>query len=744
MIKLRWTVLAAAVASVVSASLQAQVIEEVVVTAQKRAQSVSDIGVTISAFSNNDVKDLGFRKPQDIAANTPGLSAVSATSGGTPIFAIRGIGLDDFNSNNTSGVGVYIDEVLAPYPVFLNGQLMDVERIEVLKGPQGTLYGKNTTGGAINYISVKPTEEFEGYLTAGYSRWNTLKLEGAIAGSLGKSMNSRLAFVTENGDGWQEDIDTGEEYGETDMYALRSLTSFDFGGSTDLLLNLHYTKDEGKPLSPQNTSVDAVFGLPPGSIGTVSDNPADVRVGDLPVSRDEEGYGVSVSLNVDLEVATLTSITAYDVYDRFVVDNYDGIALSTDDFLFEDEFEVFSQELRLTSNSSGAFTWVAGLTYSYDEVDATTTSDVTDLIDTILFLNAGAPLGTVQSAKYTSDYVQQTTSLGAYLHTETELTEALRLTVGVRYSEDEREFVGGTTDVDGWNSILELTSPVPTPGAIVAELDDTRTDDNVSGKIGLDYAINDDWLVYGSVSTSYKAGVFYASPAGAPEALSFVEPEEIVALEVGFKASLLDNTMQINGAIYTYEYEDRQSLILALSTVTNTAFASLGNVPESEVTGAEIDFRWLPTEGLDLRAGVSFIDAEVTKSPGDTVRGLPLVQPIEEGERLSQAPEWSYNVVARYEWGMFGSYTAAGVAQYTYVDEQTLALGDAQGIYGESSSTSLRFTLEPESLDWIVTVWGSNLQDNRDTTSSFTSPEGGQVVYRQMPRNYGVDFTYNF
>ncbi len=711
-------------------------IEEVVVTAQKRAQSVADIGVTVTAFGGNEIKQLGFQKPQDVAAQTPGLSTTNATSSGTPIFAIRGIGLDDFNSNNTSGVGVYIDEVLAAYPVFLNGQLFDVERVEVLKGPQGTLYGKNTTGGAINYVSVKPSDETEGYLTAGLSRWNTVKVEGAVSGEVSDGINSRLAIAVNQGDGWQQDIDTGREFGDTDQLALRSLTTFELSDRADLLLNLHYVRDQSTPVSPQNTAIDYAFGLPAGTLGVTSSDPRDVRVGELPLSRDEEGYGVSATLNVDFDLFSLTSITAYDAYERDVVDNYDGVAATTGDFFFQDEFEVFSQEFRLTSNSDGRFHWIAGLVASRDEVTANTTADIADLIDGIL-----GP-GVVEESQAASNYVQTTTSLGAYLHTETDFTDQWLLTVGLRYSRDDRDFKGGSTDLSGWNAVLG-GAPAPVPGTVSAYLDDSEVEDNVSGKVGLDYTVNEDWLIYGSVATSYKAGLFYGSPAGSQEALSYVDPEEVVSYELGFKGALLDGAMQVNGAWYHYDYDNRQSLVIANDpTVPGAVFATLGNIDESQIEGGELEFRWLPTEALDIRAGVSYIDSEVLKAP-DNIRGLTLALPISDGVDLAQAPQWSYNTVVRYEWWV-GDYALTGQLSYSWTDEQYAALADAYALYGEVDSLGMRLNLAPQSEQWQLALWVDNLEDKGASTYSFTSTEGGRAVYRQQPRSYGVEMTYNF
>lgn len=737
----RPSVIATAIMSTFCVAIQVQandlILEEVVVTAQKRAQSMSDIGVTITAFGGDDIKELGFTKAQDIASQTPGLSTANATSSGTPIFAIRGVGLDDFNSNNTSGVGVYIDQVLAAYPVFLNGRLFDVERVEVLKGPQGTLYGKNTTGGAINYVSVKPSNEFEGYLTVGVSRWNARKVESAVSGALGDSVNSRLALFANRGDGWQKDIETGREFGETDSLAVRSLTTFQISDDTEILLNLHYTKDDAIPVSPQNLTIDTEFGLPAGTLGVVSGSPRSVRVGNLNVGREEEGYGASVDLNVDFESFTLTSITAIDTYERKVIDNYDGTAINTDDFTFSDEFDVYSQEFRLTSNAGDGFSWVAGLSYSYDKIDAQTTADVGALAGVIL----GDP--SIVSSRTQSEYSQVSKSFGAFLHTETELTDVLTLTVGLRYSEDVREFDGQSVDLDGLTALFSGSS-IPVPGLIVADLDDRETESNLSGKIGLDYALNEDWLFYSSVSNSYKAGVFYASPAGDASALSYIEPEEILAYELGFKGSMLNNTMQVNGAFYHYQYDGRQSQVNAISpSIPGLIFATLGNVEESEMSGGELEFRWLPVQGLDVRAGVSYIDSEVIKAP-DTVRGLSLATPIEAGVDLAQAPQWSYSAVVRYEWPLFDLHRATAQAQYSWTDEQVSSLAGTNVQYGTIDALGLRFSLEPDDGSWQLSAWVANLENRNSNVYSFTSTEGGQVVYRQIPRNYGVEWTYSF
>ena len=319
-------VLTMAIASAISLPSVAATLEEVIVTSQKRMESVNDMAVSASAFAGDTLNELGVDQPVDLGSHTPGLVTVNSTSGGTPIFAIRGIGLDDFNANNTSGVGVYTDGIFASSPLYLGGQLFDIERVEVLKGPQGTLYGKNTTGGAINFLTYRPTEELEGYVEADYSSHKTVELIGVVSGPLTDNVQGRLAAnYAKSSEGWQEEVNTGEEFGEKDTLALRGQLAIGFGdGDGEALIRAYHSKDKSKPLTP---SSEAAFGVSGGDFG-VPDSPAGsdrVLVGDLNVSRDEEGSGLSLTVEYAFDELDFISISAIDNYERDVIDNYEKI-----------------------------------------------------------------------------------------------------------------------------------------------------------------------------------------------------------------------------------------------------------------------------------------------------------------------------------------------------------------------------------------------------------------------------------
>lgn len=725
-------------ASIFSLSAQAAVIEEIIVTASKRVQSAQDLGIAVSAFNGDDIRDLGLDKPTDLAAHTPGLSTANATSGGTPIFAIRGIGLDDFNINNTSGVGVYIDEVHASSPMLLGFQLLDIERIEVLKGPQGTLYGKNTTGGAINFITAQASEDFSAEISTGIGRWNRYELGGHINGAITESINGRFAFShTKQNDGWQKDIDTGAEYGKADKTSMVAKFAFDISDTTEATLNLHYGIDQSLPISPQNDfsearANDTLFysGLFDGLLDVPNDS-SSVRVGNLNIDREEEGYGATFTLKHDFEAFTLTSISAVESYQRDVIDNYDGTAAAFLDLDQSGELEQFSQELRLNSESDGDYSWVAGLNYSQDEVDVD---------DTFLMLDsAGVNLST--------RYTQTSTSWGLYFHNEYQLNDAFRLIGGIRYSSDRREFIGGTESTDGSDflgSISTLTGTEAFAGQALLSQNEQESEAKVSGKLGLDYQINDDVLLYLSASSSYKAGLFYGGVGTQAGVLDYVEPEEVKAYEVGLKSHLLDGSLQLNGALYRYDYTNRQSLVIVEDPVVFLV-GTLANVPSSTISGAELDFWWKPTESLDLRGGVSYIDSQVDEEiQSEHVRGLSLFSQVPAGSDLSQAPQWSYNLVASYSWYDIGNYSLKAQFDYSWVDTQFAALADAQARYGEIEALGAKLILNPNHAHWQLSLWGKNLTDNTSETYSFTNNSAARTVYRQQPRSYGLQAVFYF
>ncbi len=721
-------------------TLLATEIEEVVVTAQKRSQAITDIGMSITAITGEQMDSLGFTSTVDVAAHTPGLTAQYAGANSTPLFAIRGMGLDDVHINNNSSVGIYVNGVFASSPIFLQGQLYDIERVEVLKGPQGTLYGKNSAGGVINFINRKPTSENEGYLTAGYGRWDTFNVKGAISGPLSDRVRARVALLYNNGGDWQEDLDNGNDFGDTEQLGLRGILTFDATENFSATITAHYSKEESTPLSPhvEGTEIGTDFfgGVLPGILDflgepigglldTGSTDPRDVRVGALEVDRDDDGHGISLQWTWEAENFTVNSITAWDRYDHFIVDNIDGNPAPNIEISGLDaRAKQFYQEVRIQSSLLDRIDWIAGFNFSTDEVKSKIGFDFsmlsfiqTTVFDTGLF-----------SAN--SDFSQETDSLGFYLHTETQITDQLELIAGIRYSSDERSFMGtGTNTFAGFNFVVDAEDAV-------------HDESDLSYRLGLEYQFNDDWMLYGNVATGYKNGIFFSGPPLTNLSWSYVDPEEVFGYEFGFKASLFNNSLNLNAAYFHYDLDNRQTFLL-FSIPPGILEVGLDNVPESEIDGAEMELVWHPVEGLNINFGLAYLDTAVTQTVSD-VRGFPLAAPLPVGESLSLAPEWSYNALVSYTTNFSNDYMARVQMDYSYRDSVSGALSDPTALAGPRNNLGARISFGPASEKWVVSVWGRNLTNENDDVRSYTDFFGGRIIVRQLPRTYGAEITYNF
>ena len=455
----------------------------------------------------------------------------------------------------------------------------------------------------------------------------------------------------------------------------------------------------------------------------------------------------------------MISISSWDQYDRAVVDNYDGSAVSTMTLVQDDKLEQWSQEIRFISTDNDDFTWVAGANISNENVEAY------DFFDDSFFVTDSAFDGTLYPEdinafgldRFIADYVQETDSYGLYLHTETQLNDSWKFIAGIRYSYDERSFNGTATN-ESFGDTFPVTS-----------LNETNDESAVTGKIGLDWKVNDDLLVFGNVSTSYKSGVYYGGAILDSDAWSYVKPEDVLSSELGFKWTLLDGSMQLNGALFALEYENRQSLLTYVADEFSdfsgfaVADTTLANIPESQTSGFELDLRWLPTDELTIQAGVAYLDSKVTKAPNtEDLRGIntdpsvndqasedgfgfvdALADELNKNTALSQAPEWSYNALVAYDMPLENDLFLKFQTSYSYSGSQYAQLADSNAKYGSISTLNGLVSLTSDDEGWSVSLWARNILDNDAETYSFTG-FAGRTVYRQKPATLGVTFKYDY
>ena len=805
------TALASAVllAAQLSGTAFAAQIDEVIVTAQKHSQGINDVGMTMNAFTGEQLKEMGVRSAQDVALHTPGLTVNESFSLGVPIYTIRGVGFQDYNVGSSSTVGLYFDEVSFPYSVMTRGAIFDVERVEVLKGPQGDLYGRNTTAGSVNFISKKPTEEFEAGFTTSYSRYETFEFEGHASGSLTDGVQGRIAFKTANsGEGWQKSVTRNDELGEQDMGAVRGLLDFEIGEAATLLLNAHYVKDEGEnaagtayngrtiginefnapyspldqyrlPGAPNRGVVPPWYSVGDNEAADWTNTTTTSRNGfpetvDIRPQRDNELKGFSARLDWDIGDMTLTSITAYDDFHRVESFDADGGAFVDSGNINNSDLEVFSQELRLSGKTDDLL-WIAGVFYSEDTVDEWYNYYMSDSVYGNGSVAWGVPPFQFSPIlELDTIYSQDTDSTAVFGHVEWDFTEQWRLTLGLRYTEEQRDWEGCTYDTGDGSlaGFLNFAFGASLPPGNCGTVDDipgspynflalagSGGDVNLAfhpykdsidtekwmWKAGLDYSFTDDVLAYFTVSTGFKSGGFNGANSNAQSQLVPYSEEELTSYEIGLKATLLDGAMQFNAATFYYDYQDKQEQDIAVTFVGN--IGGLTNVPESEVIGAEAELRWLPLDGLSIDFGVAWLDTEVKEwdAVDPNSEWLPdgsgLLYVDASGIDLAMSPEWQYNGTVSYQWNLSDALVMGLAGDVSYKDDTSARLSE-QAVE-EYTVFNVRAYLDSGDGKWRTTLWSNNVTD----TDYFLAAYAGNGPYARvmaMPRTYGVTLDYAF
>jgi len=350
-------------------------IETVTVTAQKRSESAQNVPIALSVLTSEDLQRQGITKVNGLQYATPSLEVVPAFGSGQAEFRLRGVGFDDYASNNSSTVGVYVDEVAYPIPAQTQGAIFDLQRTEVLYGPQGTLYGVNTTGGAINFITNKPTDEFTFGGSAEYDSHDEFIGQGYISGPIADGLAYRLAFTTDQGGSWQKNRDTGENYGKKNTSAVRGEVQWDINNNWNVLFEGHYSYDRSQPTglylfdpvpstSPYNfTGVTIPAFTDTKKTAWGGSSTFDTLTGIAPTQapfHHTDANGVNAQVHGNLGFAELTSITSFENLHRIEYNDWDASQYALAGTYFDTTAHVFSQEMRLASDNTGPFNWMVG------------------------------------------------------------------------------------------------------------------------------------------------------------------------------------------------------------------------------------------------------------------------------------------------------------------------------------------------------------------------------------------------
>ena len=789
----------------ISLTVQAAEIEEIIVTAQKREQGINDVGITVNAFTGEQLKDFGFSTAEDMALLTPGLTINETAATGVPLYTIRGVGYQDYSTAASSTVGLYFDEVAIPYSVMSRGLMFDVERVEVLKGPQGDLYGRNTTAGQINFVSKKPTDEFDAGITVGGGSYGTFDIEAYVSGGLGDAARGRLAVRSiQSNEGWQKSTTRDDELGEKDILAIRGMLDIDISENANLLLNVHYVDDQSE--NKANTAYDgriaglsefsnpyngldqyilptgANFGETPPWYSTGDNEDADWtnsytsavtgRTFDLRPQRDNQLTGISAILNWDFGEVRLTAISAWDNFERAEANDWDGGFYNDSSNINTSDITSFSQELRL-SGGDETLSWIAGVYYSTDDVDEYYHYFMSDSV----FGNGSIPFGAVPFVlspilELDTIYAQETESVAVFGHGEWQFADNWRVTLGARYTKEERDWSGCTFSADdgslaGFLNTLFGSTLAPgdcgtidddpnSPNYIFGLLGGPNVNDafhvfgsdietsRLMGKLTLDYIVNDDVLIYGTVSNGFKSGGFNGANSNTTLQLEPIKEEVLTAYELGIKATLADGSLQLNAATFFYDYKDKQEQDRAVTFVGN--ISGLTNVPESEITGAELDLQWVPADGWDLRLTIALLDTEITKwmaVDGAASAWPTVVRRDVSGAELSQSPELQYSALVGYKWPIAGNKVIDASIDLSFVDDTSGGI-QAEDATDDYTVVNARIGFGAEDGRWRVLLWSRNLTDEYYYPAAYTGGNGPYIRSVGMPRTWGVSLDYKF
>ncbi|HEY0282694.1 MAG TPA: TonB-dependent receptor, partial [Rhizomicrobium sp.] len=586
-----------------SDSVQVAKLETVIVTAERRQESAQDVGIALSVVSADELTKRGINSVNQLQFVVPSFEAVPAFGSGQPEFRLRGVGFDDYGSNNSSTVGVYVDEVAYPVPASTQGLFFDLSRVEVLRGPQGTLYGRNTTGGAINFITNRPTDTFGAGAKLQYGSYNAFRGEAYVSGPIADDLQFRLAATTEQGGAWQKNRTTGASLGDRDTSAVRGQLAWAPTQSVDFLLeaNWGYDKSESPGLylfSP----LDYAPPLPPVPADTKRSNTgwggSVAFQGLTGIAPDEKPFhdsvnqGVSLHTSVDFGVAELTSITAYQHLRRREYNDWDASAYAYAGVYFNTGAEVFSQEVRLASAEAGPFTWLAGVYYSNETLDEAFYSDFWQAF--------GFDTRTT--------YKQYVSSIAAFAQAEYQFTDSLKLVGGLRAEDEVRKQKGYAT--------AGVYAPGTPPADFSPPADKSLKSQPLTGKVELEYKPTETALLYASISQGVKSGGFTAYNVPSSSSVQAFKPETLWAYEAGFKTTFGDGTLQLNGSVFYYDYHNQQ----VQSAIWTTAYGAIGaivNAEKSHLYGGELELQWRPVENLFISQNVGYKDGSFDKFNSD-------------------------------------------------------------------------------------------------------------------------------
>lgn len=709
----------------VSDEAQSAASGEIVVTAQKRSERLQDVPIAITALASKTLEDRRVLDIVDLSNVTPGLQIKSGDNGASPRIFLRGVGLNDFNPATASAVGIYADGVYVASPLAQRFAFFDLQQVEVLRGPQGTLYGRNTTGGAINVASRKPGDLFAANVLAEYGNFSSVNLQGGISVPVIRDkLSVRVAGIYQDDDGYTLNRLTGHRGNDTKRWAARGIIHWTPTSDITNDLIVTYGKSRGgsrlayaRTLLPTTAAVAGPDGLcTPAYFGTAQctnvlgyANPSsNLYEGDYRFEGKDKVDLTSLAntLTIGLGATDLVSVTSYQHASRNVLEESDSNPLPILTSSVVARQNTFSQELRLQSSGKTPFRYVAGLYYAHDYLNSDSYFEVLP----ILPANPAASIG-----HFTWPLTQKSDSYAVFGQGDLDLTDQFTITAGLRYSTDHKSF--------------HYISQETRTGSTFFAYDNSKDFSSVTGKLGLQYRFTRDVNVYASYSRGAKSGGFFSGQASRPEDLGPYKDETVNAYEAGVKTQLLDRTLRANFAGFYYDYKNLQVFTLVVDgALTRQLFT---NASAARIYGFEAEFSASPSRDLTIYFNPAYLNATYRKfvSAGQSYTG----------NDLPSAPKLSiqsgFDYVSPTPFGSIVANANLSFRSKIFFDQANSArLSDPARAYVDVR-LGLRFGGER----FEAGVWGKNLFDETNISTITSVPSlGYENLNMGPPRTYGL------
>jgi iron complex outermembrane receptor protein len=776
----------------------AGILEEVIVTAQKRSESINDVPLSIQAFTGETLKQLGITDTRDLQAVVPGFT-YSDSGVNTPVYTLRGVGFNDTTYNATPTVGIYVDEISLPYLIMSKGPNTDMQRIEVLKGPQGLFYGRNSTGGAINYITNKPTEQVEAGISGTYGRFNSTDVEAFVSGFITETIGGRIALRSIRAtEGYQTSrTRPNDTLGEVDKLSWRGMLDWAASETLSFAFTVSGWEDQSDasaaqaiylnpgPIAPGQSPHPRITGYP-----YISPDSKDNRSADWDPHSDWK-------LNDSFWYAAIRTDWQVSDTSNLVVLINRGVVASDGSQVPQSGVDVYNAEVDITAEIefSAIEARIDGVAFD-DSVQwmfgANTAKDKTD-IDYFIFMDTGtgqSPWGPpTEKSPYGVGLLGNrgaglshgdSHSKGVFANLDWDFAEDFKLHIGARYTEDSRSSTAciyETLDSEGTlgfavpiNALSALgraqngMPPAPPIGkgdcaTVVVDEDNAaeRPEDTGNGtpeplwqdelkESNLAYRAGVDWLpefglVYMSYTRGYKSGSYPLLAATTSSSFEPAKQERLDAYELGVKIGFLDDTMQTNAALFYYDYQDKQLMVRTPDPIFGP-LPVLRNAPKSKVEGAELSISWQASEGLYLSLAGSYTDTEVQEFTG---YGFADGEPTDfSGHPFNFSPKVQINGLVNYIWSLTDNLNLGVGASWSRTGETNSTLeGDSRFHHPQYDLYGATIALSDVDGRWRVTAFGRNVTDELGVITMFTT---GDIIARRVvaPRTYGLTFSYNY